>query len=127
MIPRYSAISLGSSFALSLVAFREVKSGYSNVSALRQHGSGNAGYGVFRRPGVPALPDAAASCEWQPDGRLGGGSRRRLARLAHYARLDEHTRLRTAGLVRHTRFWHCLASRAGVHGRLADRATASGF
>ena len=127
MIPRYSTISFGSSFALSLVAVREVKSGYSNVSALRQHGSGNACYGVFRRPGVPALPDAAASCEWQSDGRLGGGSRRRLARLAHYARLDEHTWLRTARFVRRARFWHCVASRAGVHGRLAARPTASGF
>jgi hypothetical protein len=127
MIPRYSAISLGSSFALSLFAFREVKSGYSSVSALRQDGSGNACYGVFRRPGVPALPDAAASCEWQPDGRLGGGSRRRLARLAHYERLDEHTRLRPARFVRRARFWHRVASRSGVHGLPAARPTASGF
>lgn len=127
MIPRYSEISLGSSFALSLSAFREVKSGYAKVSALRQHGSGNACYGVFRRPAVPVLPDAAASCEWQPDDRLGGGSRRRMAPLAHYAGLDEHTRLHAARFVRRARFWHRLASCSGAYGRLADRAAASGF
>jgi hypothetical protein len=123
MIPRFSFAARCDIF----VCFCEVKIGHSNVSALRKDGSCGARYSAFRRHGVSALPNAAGGRQRKPHGRDGGGSCRRLARMAGYARFDQYTRLRAPGFAFVSRIRNRLAAGFDVHCVVANCAGRARF